>query len=140
MGGRGDYGSFRGGFGRGAPSGGAEAFAFRGNNSSSSTYPRTQRFNTNSPANYLATTNQVIPGGKLLPSGLAPEQEKRLKQLEVEAERMREELKEKQRGRREAVNEWEVRERESEREALRSELAEESLRELQQDEGGTAAF
>jgi hypothetical protein len=76
----------------------------------------------------------------LLPSGLAPEQEKRLRQLEADAERMREELKEKQRNGREAVNEWEVRERESEREALRSELAEESLRELQNEEGATAAF
>jgi hypothetical protein len=132
FGGRGDY-SYRGGRG-----GGAE-FPFRGNNSSSSTYPRTQRFNNTQP-NYLATTNQIIAGGKLLPSGLAPEQEKRLRQLEADAERMREELKEKQRNGREAVNEWEVRERESEREALRSELAEESLRELQNEEGATAAF
>lgn len=134
---RGDYGgSYRGGFGRGAEA----PIPFRGsNNSSSTTYPRTQRFNTTQ--HHLATIEKIVPGGKLLPSGLNPEQEKKLKQLEVEAEKIRAELAEKQKTKREAVNEWEVRERESEREGLRSELAEESLHKLMDGEdGGMAAF
>ena len=136
--GRGDYGgSYRGGFGRGAPE---PTFPFRGsNNSSSTTYPRTQRFNT--VQQHLATTEKIIPGGKELPSGLNSEQERKLKQLEVEAEKLRADLAEKQKTKREAVNEWEVRERETEREALRSELAEESLHKLTEGEdGGMAAF
>jgi len=135
-GGRGDYGGgYRGGHGRGEG-----AFAFRGSsNSSSTTYPRTQRFNT--VQQNLATTEKIVPGGKLLPSGMGAEQEKKLRTLEEEAERLRQELAEKQKVKREAINEWEVRERESERDALRSELAEESLQKLQEGEnGGMAAF
>ncbi len=144
-GGRGDYGGARGdfgggprgGFGRGAPE---AAFPFRGsNNSTSTTYPRSQRFN--STQQYLATTEKIVPGGKLLPSGLNPDQEKKLKQLEAEAEKLRLDLAEKQKTKREAVNEWEVRERESGREGLRSELAEDSLHTLMEgDDGGMAAF
>ena len=151
---RGDYGggnSYRGsgGFGRGggpvggsgASSGGGDpSFPFRGNNSSSSTYPRTQRFNT--LQQHLATNEKIIPGGKLLPSGLPPDQEKRIKMLEAEAERMRSEIAEKQKIKREVLNEWEVRERESEREALRSDLAEQHLQQLMEGEDGIgrAAF
>jgi hypothetical protein len=136
-GGRGDYGGgFRGGFGRGADG----AFPFRGsNNSTSTTYPRTQRFNT--VQQHLNTTEKIVPGGKALPSGLTPEQERKLKQLEAESEKIRVELAEKQKVKREAVNEWESRERESEREALRSELAEQSLQTLMEGEDtGMAAF
>lgn len=72
---------------------------------------------------------------------MTPEQEKKLKQLEVEAEKLRVELAERQKTKRDAVNEWEVRERESEREALRSELADDSLHKLMEGEdGGMAAF
>lgn len=133
---RGDFGpSYRGGFGRGE-----QSFPFRGNTSSSTTYPRTQRFN--SLQQHLSTTEKIVPGGKLLPSGLPPDQEKRIKVLELEAERMRVEIAEKQKIKREGLNEWEARERESEREALRSELAEAHLQQLMEgDEGiGRAAF
>ncbi len=58
-----------------------------------------------------------------------------MKQLEAESEKMRAELAEKQKNKREALNEWEVRERESDREALRSDLAE-----VQGEEVGMAAF
>ena len=89
----------------------------------------------------MATVEKVIPGGKLLPSGLSSDQEQKLKQLEAEAEKLRTDLAEKQKTKREAVNEWEVRERESAREGLRSELAEESLQKLREGEdGGMAAF
>lgn len=139
--GRGDYGgssgSYRGGYGRGTETG---TFPFRGsNNSTSTTYPRTQRFNTTQQ--HLATTEKIVPDGKLLPSGMNPEAERKLKVLEAEAEKLRVDIAEKQKAKREAINEWEVRERESEREALRSELAEESLQKLVEGEdGGMAAF
>jgi len=83
-----------------------------------------------------------VPGGKLLPTGLPPDQEKRIKSLEAEAERMRTEIAEKQKTKREVLNEWEVRERESEREMLRSELAETHLQQLMEGEDGIgrAAF
>ncbi|KAK4937901.1 hypothetical protein LTR10_021542 [Elasticomyces elasticus] len=144
---RGDYGSsrgdfgggggYRGGFGRGDSS---ASFPFRGNSSSSGTYPRTQRFNT--VQQHLATNEKIVPGGKLLPSGLPPDQEKRIKILEAESERMRSEIAEKQKNKREILNEWDVRERESERESLRSELAEAHLQQLMEGEDGIgrAAF
>jgi hypothetical protein len=83
-----------------------------------------------------------VPGGKLLPSGLPPDQDKRIKMLEAEAERMRTEIAEKQKSKREILNEWETRERESERESLRSELADAHLQQLMEgDDGiGRAAF
>ncbi|KAI1629031.1 hypothetical protein EDD37DRAFT_615869 [Exophiala viscosa] len=137
-GGRGDFGGgggYRGGFGRGEAS-----FSFRGNSSSSGTYPRTQRFNT--LQQHLATNEKIVPGGKLLPSGLPPDQEKRIKMLEAESERMRTEIADKQKNKREILNEWDVRERESERESLRSELAEAHLQQLMEGEDGIgrAAF
>ncbi|KIX99621.1 uncharacterized protein Z520_04255 [Fonsecaea multimorphosa CBS 102226] len=140
---RADYGggsSYRGGFGRGSGAGSEPTFPFRANNSSSTTYPRTQRFNT--LQQHLATSEKIVPGGKLLPSGLPPDQEKRIKSLEAEAERMRTEIAEKQKLKREVLNEWDVRERESEREALRSDLAEQHLQQLMEgDDGiGRAAF
>ena len=121
-------------------SGGEPNFPFRGNSSSSTTYPRTQRFNT--LQQHLTTNEKIIPGGKLLPSGLPVDQEKRIKNLEAEAERMRNEIAEKQKIKREVLNEWEVRERESEREALRSDLAEQHLQQLMEGEDGIgrAAF
>ena len=72
---------------------------------------------------------------------MTPDAERKLKLLEAEAEKLRIDIAEKQKTKREAVNEWEVRERESEREALRSELAEDSLQKLVEGEdGGMAAF
>ena len=72
---------------------------------------------------------------------MTPDAERKLKLLEAEAEKLRTDIAEKQKTKREAVNEWEVRERESEREALRSELAEDSLQKLVEGEdGGMAAF
>ncbi|EXJ67610.1 uncharacterized protein A1O5_08956 [Cladophialophora psammophila CBS 110553] len=140
---RGDYGgggTYRGGFGRGGPAGGESTFPFRGNSSTSMTYPRTQRFNT--VQQHLATNEKIVTGGKLLPTGVPPDQEKRIKMLEAEAERMRTEISEKQKLKREVLNEWDVRERESEREALRSDLAEQHLQQLMEGEDGIgrAAF
>lgn len=139
--GRGGYAG--GGFGRGDHS--SYSTTFRGSTSSSSTtYPRTQRFNVPAPTStaqtHLATLEKIIPGGKKLPSGLPTEQERRMKLLEAEAEKMREAIKEKQKLKRESLTDWEVRERESEREALRSELAEGALNKLLEgDEGLSGA-
>ncbi len=107
------------------------------NNSSSTTYPRTQRFNSTSQ--HLAGGEKIIPGGKLAPSGMTPEQEKRIKQLEEAAEKMRDEIEEKQKSKREGLREWDVRQRESEREGLRSELAERHLEKLTEGEDGAGA-
>jgi len=64
-----------------------------------------------------------------------------MRQLEAEAERMKADIEEKQAAKREAVNEWEVRERESTRDSYRSELADESLHKLMEGEDtGMAAF
>jgi hypothetical protein len=138
----------RGGYGRGEAGGGYEHRSSFGrgdgpppfrhhNNSTSTTYPRTQRFNTASQ--HLATSEKLVAGGKLLPSGMTAEQEKRAKQLEADAEKLREMIEEKQKAKREALREWEVRERESSRESLKSELAERHLEKLTEGEDGAGA-
>ena len=146
------------------------------NNSSSTTYPRSQRFNTGpssslpvgpssvsttfnntsvstsvsspitpaTPASFvkskLSTLERQIPGGRHVPgssqsiTGLSAEQEKKLKALEDDAERIRLDIAERQRAKRESLTEWEVRERESEIAALRSDLAESHLRALGEDD------
>ena len=72
---------------------------------------------------------------------MTPDAERKLKLLEAEAEKLRTDIAEKQKTKREGINEWEVRERESERDALKSELAEDSLQKLVEGEdGGMAAF
>ncbi|KAL9111442.1 MAG: hypothetical protein Q9227_004119 [Pyrenula ochraceoflavens] len=111
----------------------------RHNNSTSTTYPRTQRFN-NTP-NYLANTEKIVSGGKALPP-INPEHDKRVRQLESEAEKMREIIAEKQKLKRAAVREWEDRERDSESAALKSDLAERHLEKLTGGEEGMsgAAF
>jgi hypothetical protein len=65
-----------------------------------------------------------------------PDQEKRIKQLEEAAEKMRDDIDEKQKIKREALREWDVRQRESERDSLRSELAERHLDKLAGGEDG----
>jgi hypothetical protein len=65
-----------------------------------------------------------------------------MKQLEAEAEKLRDIIEEKQKAKREALREWENRERECDRESLKSELAERHLDKLTEGEdgGGGAAF
>lgn len=150
------------------------------NNSSSTTYPRSQRFNTGPPASLpvgpssvsttfnngpasattaspvtpatpasfvksqLSTLERVVPGGRHVPgsaqssTGLSADQEKRLKALEEDAERIRSDINDKQKSKREVLNEWEARERESDIAALRSELAENHLRALGEDDTAMA--
>lgn len=81
-----------------------------------------------------------MPGGKHVPgsaqssTGLSADQEKRLKSLDDEAERMRSDIVEKQKAKRESLSEWEARDRESTTAALRSELAESHLRALGEED------
>ncbi|KAI9836198.1 MAG: hypothetical protein M1819_001535 [Sarea resinae] len=105
------------------------------NNSTSTTYPRTQHFN------HLSTVPAIVPGGKLLPSNLKPEVLEKLAKLEEEKRKIEEQLAEKLAKKRVGLREWEKLERESAREALKSDLAEQQLRVLTDDGGlGGAAF
>lgn len=67
-------------------------------------------------------------------SGMSIDQERRVKQLEEDAERIRSDLNEKQRSKRETLREWEVRERESEIAGLKSQLADDHLRVLGEED------
>lgn len=109
---------------------------FRSNNSSSTTYPRTQRFST---TNHLASLPAIIPGGKAFPHA-DPASAKKINQLEGDAEKLRKTIDEKQKTKREVLREWETRERESRREGLRSELAEAQLEGLSGEVIGGTAF
>ena len=109
------------------------------NNSTSATYPRTQHFNSNSnpvSRHFTPAEKLIVPGGKLLPSGLPLDQERRMKQLELDAEKLRETIVEKQKLKRQALREWDDRERESESAGMRSELAERHLEKLTEGEDG----
>ncbi|PGH16547.1 hypothetical protein AJ79_01653 [Helicocarpus griseus UAMH5409] len=115
---------------------------FRRGSSSSTPYshphphPRPQR-----PTNYLSGLPSIIPGGKLLASGIDPSRAKRLAQLEVDREKLLEQIEEKQRTKRAGLREWERLSRESSTGALRSELAEGHLQRMTEGDGlGGAAF
>lgn len=97
---------------------------FRSNNSSSTTYPRTQRFN------HLASVPAIKDGGESLPSLIDPAAKKRLAELEEGKKKLMEQIEEKQRDKRKNLREWESLERESRRDGLRSELAERALEEM----------
>lgn len=97
---------------------------FRSNNSSSTTYPRTQRFN------HLASVPAIKDGGEALPSLIDPAAKKRLLELEEGKKKLMEQIEEKQRDKRKNLREWESLERESRRDGLRSELAETALEEM----------
>ena len=106
---------------------------FRSNNSSSTTYPRTQRFNTN----HLASVPALVPGGEALPSALDPATRKRLAELEEQKKKLQDQIDEKQREKRRGLREWDSKERESRRDGLRSELAEEALEAMSGEGAGT---
>ncbi|KAL9635391.1 MAG: hypothetical protein Q9204_002643 [Flavoplaca sp. TL-2023a] len=105
---------------------------FRSNNSSSTTYPRTQRFNH--PA--AASLPQPIPGGKINSTGIDPAAEKRLLEIEEQKRKLLDAIDEKQAGKRKVLREWERGEAEVKRDGLRSELAERGLESLTGEGGG----
>ena len=84
----------------------------------------------------MNSLERIVPGGRHTPGagGLSAEQERRMKQLEEETERIRLEIAEKQKTKRAALTDWEVKERESEIAGLRSQLADEHLRTLGEED------
>lgn len=125
-----------------------------GSNSTSTTYPRSQRFNNptgggpqtpsapTASSIHLADLPAIKPGGERLP----PLQDmSKADRLEEEAARLRKAIDEKQERKRAGLREWERLERESKMAGLRTELAEEGLRALSGEGegigvGGVAAF
>ncbi|KAK4694985.1 hypothetical protein P7C71_g2686, partial [Lecanoromycetidae sp. Uapishka_2] len=106
---------------------------FRSNNSSSTTYPRTQRFSTN----HLASIPAIKEGGEALPSLVDPATRKRLAELEEGKKKLMEQIEEKQREKRKQLREWNSMERESRRESLKSDLAETALEAMSGEGAGT---
>lgn len=100
--------------------------------------PRTQRSTTN----HLSGVTALVPGGKLLISSLDPTAEKRLAQLEVDKEKLLEQIVEKQKVKRAGLRDWDRLERESAIGALRSELADGHLQRMVEGDsiGGGVAF
>lgn len=130
-----------GGYFGGAPSGprgsapGSTSFAppFRGSsNSTSTTYPRTQRFR-----DHLSDLPKEIPGGQRAPDLY---DNAKIARLEEEARKLREIIEQKEAAKRKSLKEWDGLEREATNAALRSDLAEQQLRSLNDSEVGGAAF
>jgi hypothetical protein len=121
----------------------------RGGSSTSTTYPRTQRFNNppsgnnaaGNPSNhsqYLSDLPPVIKGGRKDESTAAATA--KLERMEEEIERMRASLAEKERKLAPELRAWHKLERDSEKAAFKSQLAEDALRSLSQDDSGGVAF
>ncbi|KAI9823341.1 MAG: hypothetical protein M1832_002565 [Thelocarpon impressellum] len=105
--------------------------AFRGsNNSTSRTYPLTQRFH---PA--LKDLSSHAQGGRP-PLASASSVDRKLAKLQQEKEKLEAELDRKLARKREAMRTWDKLERESGRDALKSELAEQQSREMAGEGGG----
>jgi hypothetical protein len=115
--------------------GGPGTFAppFRGSsNSTSTTYPRTQRFR-----DHLSDLPKEIPGGQRAPE--VYDKSKILK-LEEEARKLRAAIEAKESAKREQLKEWETLDREANNAGLRADLAEQHLRTLNGDDVGEAAY
>lgn len=89
------------------------------------TQPLTQR-----GVNHLAGLYTIIPEGRSLPSLLDPAVEKRLAQLDVDKEKLLEQIAETQRSKRAGLRDWDRLDRESSICALKSELAEGHLQRM----------
>lgn len=106
--------------------------AFRSSNSTSTTYPRTKRFDA-----ALADLPSIRDGGERLPP---LHDTAKADRLEEEAARLRKLIDDKEQAKRAGLREWARSEREVATAGLRSELAEEGLRRLNGEGSGTAAF
>jgi len=136
-GGRGGSGFYNGPpAGPRGPNSGQTPFAppFRGSsNSTSTTYPRTQRFR-----DHLSDLPKEVPGGQKAPE--LYDKSKILK-LEEEARKLRELIEQREESKREKLKDWDLLERDSNNAALRADLADQHLRSLNGDsEVGGAAF
>jgi hypothetical protein len=133
-------GGYRGGF-RGGFRGGA--------NSTSNTYPRSQRFNgpgangQHAPNNginpHLADLPAIIPGGQKYPPQ-NPAWETKIRRLEEEAERMRGVIADKQKTKRQGLREWNKLAADTDSARLRGEYVEENLRKLNGEDVSGPAF
>lgn len=116
--------------------GGQPSFAppFRGSsNSTSTTYPRTQRFR-----DHLSDLPTTVPGGQKAPELY---DKSKIAKLEDEARKLREMIEAKQAKKRQGLREWEALEREGNNNTLRADLAEQHLKSLNgEGEAGGAAF
>ncbi|KAI9784086.1 MAG: hypothetical protein M1816_001058 [Peltula sp. TS41687] len=105
-------------------------------NSTSRTYPLTQRF-----SRHISDLPAAVPGGKLLPSNVEKSVSERLAKLTQEQSRLEQELAEKLEKKRNGLRNWDRLERESARDGLKSELAEQQVRVMSGESGmGGAAF
>jgi hypothetical protein len=96
---------------------------FRGSsNSTSTTYPRTLRFQ-----NQLADTNAIVPGGKKVDYRNVAHSSK-IRKLEEDMERLRQEIAERERASRKVVADWDRLGTEAERALTRAEFVEENMR------------
>lgn len=106
---------------------------YRTNNSTSTTYPRTTRFNK-----HTGDLPKVIPGGRLDP---AYELSDKLKKLEADKRKLEEQLTERETKKRAGLREWTQLDRDVVRENLKRDLAEEQIRKLSGEGGdGGSAF
>ncbi|CAI7609625.1 unnamed protein product [Penicillium palitans] len=80
--------------------------------------------------NHLAGLSTIIPEGRSLPSLLDPAVEKRLAQLDVDKEKLLDQIAETQRSKRAELRDWDRLDRESSICALKSELAEGHLQRM----------
>lgn len=86
--------------------------------------------------NHLAGLGSLIPGGRILPSALDTAAEKRLSQLEIDKEKLLEQITETQRFKRAGLRDWDRLDRESSICALKSELAEGHLQRMADESVG----
>ncbi|KAI9797056.1 MAG: hypothetical protein M1825_006269 [Sarcosagium campestre] len=98
-------------------------------NSTSRTYPLTQRFS------HLSDLPSPVPGGRALPSAIDRNVTERLAKLQTDQKRLEAELAEKLAKKRAGLRTWDRLERESARDGLKSELAEQQVK-VMAGEGG----
>lgn len=127
----------RSGFTSPAPSGGGyRHLGSRHNSAASPAHVPAPR-----PINHLAGLSPIIPGGRVLPSTLDLVTEKRLAQLDVDREKLLEQIAETQKSKRAELREWDKLDRESSISALKSELAEGHLQRMAEESiGGGILF
>ncbi|KAI9814516.1 MAG: hypothetical protein M1826_002189 [Phylliscum demangeonii] len=91
--------------------------------STSRTYPLTKHF-----GRYLSGGPSVVPGGRMYPSAIERSVSERLAKLDVERRKLEAELADRQERKRAGLRRWENMERETARDGLRTELAEQHVR------------
>lgn len=105
-------------------------------NSTSRTYPLTQRF-----SRHLSDLPSIVPGGKASASNVGQSVKEKLARLEQDQKRLEAELADKLDKKRAGMRTWDRLERETTRESLKSELAEQQVRVMSGEGGmGGAAF